>query len=107
VVVVGGASETETVLKAVFERRGATVERRRRGSGDDPATAASPQVIVIDLDAESEDSAPGHWQQAYRVLIGSNLPQTMAAGERFLAKPFHYPELVQVIEDLLDGSHAA
>jgi len=63
---------------------------------------------VIDLDAEFDAaSVTSRWQQSNRVLIGSDLPTTISADERFLAKPFQFPELVKVIEELLDASPAA
>lgn len=108
VLVVGGNSDTETVLKAVFEPRGATVERSRSHQMARQATAKSPNVVVIDLDAEHDAaSVTTRWHQSNRVLIGSDLPDVIAADERFLAKPFQFPELVKVIEELLEVRPAA
>ena len=108
VLVVGGASDTETVLKAVFEPRGATVEHSRGYKIPQRTSGLSPKVVVIDLDAEHDAaSVTSRWQQSNRVLIGSDLPPTISADERFLAKPFQFPELVKVIEELLDASPAA
>lgn len=104
VVVVGGSSDTETVLKAVFEPRGATVHRSK--TVNRPLSGSSSDVVVIDLDAEQGlDGATS--SQSHRVLIGSRLPDAIGDGERFLAKPFHYPELVRMIEELLDAKPAA
>jgi CheY-like chemotaxis protein len=109
VLVVGGASDTETVLKAVLEPRGATVERTRGlPVPSRSAEAASPNVVVIDLDAERDtESVKFRWKESSRVLIGSRLPTFISADERFLEKPFQFPELVQVIEELLDARPAA
>ena len=103
VLVVGGASDTETVLKAVLEPRGLAVDRSRGGS----KRTSSPEIVVIDLDAETEPAPATQWHASGRVLIGSQVPGKIAAHERFLAKPFQFPELVQVIEELLDTPAAA
>lgn len=104
VLVVGGASDTETVLKAVLEPRGMSVERSRGGV----RRTRSPEIVVIDLDVESDPAvAASRWVTSHRILIGSEIPESIADRERFLPKPFHFPELVQVIEELLDTPAAA
>lgn len=105
VLVIGGASDTETVLKAVLEPRGATVERSRSQRVAARTNAdSSPEVVVIDLDAEPEESSSWHrWNQSNRVLIGSAHPVTIGSEERFLSKPFQYPVLVRMIEELLNA----
>lgn len=109
VLVIGGVSDTETVLRAVLEPRGATVERSRSQADlSRSAMSRSPQVVVIDLDTELDaESAAVRWHKSQRVLIGSDLPGSISADERFLAKPFHYPELVKVVEELLNVRPAA
>ena len=104
VLVIGGASDTETVLKAVLEPRGTTVQRSRTHHVVcQPVTTTSPEVVVIDMDAEPEAvSLTDRWRQSHRVLIGTDQPPVIASKERFLSKPFQYPELVQVIEELLN-----
>lgn len=102
VVVVGGASDTETVLKAVFEPRGARVERSRTARR--PAKPSRTDVVVIDLDAH--DDSQSQEPQPYRVLIGSHTPASILSGDRFLSKPFQYPELVRTIEELLNSRPA-
>lgn len=103
VLVVGGASDTETVLKAVLEPRGLAVDRSRGGSN----RTTSPEVVIIDLDAENEPVQSGRWQASGRVLIGSRVPGIIDARDRFLSKPFQFPELVQAIEELLETPVAA
>jgi DNA-binding NtrC family response regulator len=109
VLVIGGASDTDTVLKAVLEPRGATVERRRShcvATRNDASPC--PRVVVIDMDAEPDAvSTTLHWKSSGRVLIGSHEPALVADRERFLAKPFQFPELVRAIEDLLARQPAA
>lgn len=108
VLVVGGVSDTETVLKAVLEPRGTTVEHSRGQRHSSRLKGPSPEVVVIDLDSEQDaDAATSRWQQSNRVLIGSSLPNSISNEDRFLAKPFQFPELVKVIEELLEARPAA
>lgn len=109
VLVIDGSSDTETVLKAVLEPRGTSVGRRRNHRfASRLDTSASPEVVVIDLDAEPDAlQTVSPWQHSPRVLLGSHRPQVTAPSERFLAKPFQYPELVRLIQELLDERAAA
>lgn len=102
VLVFDGLSETEAVLKAVLEPRGAHVERRRSSevsASDDPP----PQVVVLDL-----DDPPGNtcvetaWPDVPRVVLSSRPCSVEQTSAGFLEKPFHYPELVQILQRLLD-----
>lgn len=101
VLVIDGTSDTEAVLKAILEPRGAQVERARstlvHRRADD---LASPHVVVIDLDEASADATASQFGESHRILIGS-VKTTVDKGDRFLSKPFQYPELLQTIEDLL------
>lgn len=108
VLVIDGSSDTETVLKAVLEPRGTSVGRHRNHRLASRLDASSsPEVVVIDLDAEPDAlRMASPWQNSPRVLLGSHRPPVTGHGERFLAKPFQYPELVRLIEELLD-EHAA
>ena len=101
VLVIDGMPDTEAVLRAVLEPRGTQVERKRgvnlrQRDGD----LAAPDVVVIDLDDESANATASHFVESRRILIGS-VETPVDANERFLAKPFQYPELLQTIEDLL------
>lgn len=101
VLVVDGLAETETVLRAVFEPQGARVERRRGStvfSEDSP-----PEVVVVDLDDQSPEAASATvWPHVPRVFLGSAPVHRLENQERFLEKPFHYPELVRLVQSLLD-----
>jgi hypothetical protein len=57
--------------------------------------------VVIDIDQQQDEPSATVSHGANRVLIGSDTPSRIAPEERFLAKPFHYPELVKMIEELL------
>jgi hypothetical protein len=101
VLVIDGTSDTEAVLKAVLEPRGTQVGRTRgtivRRQSDEKS---SPHVVVIDLDEESADATASCFGESHRILIGS-VKTSVGTGDRFLAKPFQYPELLRTIEDLL------
>ena len=101
VLVIDGTSDTEAVLRAVLEPRGTHVERARgtstRHQNDH---VSSPHVVVIDLDEDSADATASRFIESHRILIGSTKTK-VDAGDRFLEKPFQYPELLRTIEDLL------
>ena len=102
ILVVDGISETETVLKAVLEPQGALVERRR--SSDAPlADAVPPRVVIVDGDDQpSAGSADIPWPGVPRVVLGSKYQPMRTGTARFLEKPFHYPELIRLVQSLLD-----
>ena len=111
VLVIDESSDTETVLRAVLEPRGTSVGRHRSQRQASQAVSSShPTVVVIDLDGESESATPlaaSTWQTAPRILLGTHRPAIANPRERFLEKPFQYPELVRVIEELLDSRDVA
>ena len=109
VLVIDESSDTETVLKAVLEPRGTSVGRsRNQRLASQSVLSSRPEVVVIDLDGELDSQFTGAtWQSSPRVLIGTHRPAVANQRERFLEKPFQYPELVRVIQELLDGQDAA
>jgi hypothetical protein len=101
VLVVDGISDTEAVLRAVLEPRGTQVERTRGVMVSRRSEQSnSPHVVVIDLDEESAAQTASCFGDSHRILIGS-VKAPVDERDRFLAKPFQYPELLQTIEDLL------
>ena len=101
VLVIDGASDTEAVLKAVLEPRGAQVERARAGRMSHRSESSPvPQIVVIDLDDASAAASAASFSESHRILIGSH-KTPVEERDRFLAKPFQYPELLRAIEDLL------
>ena len=101
VLVIDGTSDTEAVLKAVLEPRGTQVERTRGTIARRRTDEANvPHVVVIDLDEESADATASCFEESHRILIGS-ATTPVDDRDRFLAKPFQYPELLRAIEDLL------
>lgn len=99
VLVIDGTSDTEAVLKAVLEPRGTQVERTRSPLVE-RRDASVPHVVVIDLDDESANATASCFEESHRILIGS-AKTSVDDRDRFLAKPFQYPELLKAIEDLL------
>lgn len=101
VLVIDGTSDTEAVLKAVLEPRGTQVERTRgihvQKRTDD---SAAPDVVVIDLDEASAAASASQFGDSRRILIGS-IETPVNDQDRFLSKPFQYPDLLRTIEDLL------
>jgi CheY-like chemotaxis protein len=101
VLVVDGISETETVLKAVFEPQGTQVERRRSSDAAD-RNRTPPRVVVVDLDDQSACVAKSDWPHVPRVFLSSTPQATEQGRARFLEKPFHYPELIRLVQSLLE-----
>lgn len=101
VLILDGVSETPDVLKAVFEPRGTSIRRIRGARSIE--SCASPDVVVIDLDEQEDPTYVREaWSSSRQVLISSEMnPAPSSSGSRFLEKPFEYPELVQMIEELL------
>lgn len=101
VLMIDGTSDTEAVLKAVLEPRGTLVERARGSVVRQRAEELSTtRVVVIDMDDESSHTTAAYFGESHRVLIGS-VKTSVNDGDRFLSKPFQYPELLRTIEDLL------
>ena len=101
VLVIDGTSDTEAVLKAVLGPRGTHVERTRgTAARQRPDDANCPHVVVIDLDEEFSFATASCFGESHRILSGS-VKTSVDKGDRFLAKPFQYPELLKTIEDLL------
>jgi hypothetical protein len=101
VLVIDGASDTEAVLKAVLEPRGTQVERTRGPMALRRSDEVNfPHVVVIDVDEVSAAASASRFGESHRILIGS-VQMPVNDRDRFLAKPFQYPELLRTIEDLL------
>uniref|UniRef100_A0A7C4LQ59 Response regulator n=1 Tax=Schlesneria paludicola TaxID=360056 RepID=A0A7C4LQ59_9PLAN len=107
VLVIDGSADTNAVLQAVLEPRGTQVRRARghRLSTD----GTPPDLIVIDLDNSVADSPPSPWHHTPQIVISSQRVDIHESQTRFLEKPFHYPELIRAVEELLAerGSSAA
>ena len=107
VLVMDGLSETEDVLKAVFEPRGLKI-RRVCGTGncESVPTENPPSLIVIHSEElQSRPQEAERFKNVPRVIIGTaDIPEShnRETGEQYLKQPFQYQELIQAIERLLD-----
>ena len=107
VLVMDGLSETEDVLKAVFEPRGLQVHRVCGNGNCEPVQTANPPSLVV-IHSEELQNRPREvkrFKNVPRVIIGTaDLPasQNLADGDYYLKQPFQYQELIQAIERLLD-----
>lgn len=106
--VIEGLSETEEVLKAVLEPRGLHVDRiSARQNGNIPPETPPPSVVVLHTSntPSAEDSTK--WDSVPRVIIGSAKMPAHSHGNstgHYLQNPFHYGELIRVVERLLEKS---
>lgn len=103
VLVIDGQSDTEAVLKAVLEPRGARVDwSRQAAAAPSSELEAPPHVVVIDLDDQPRNSRiDGTSASGGRILIGSHRVNVANSSDLFLEKPFQFPELISAIEGLL------
>ena len=100
VLVLDGLAETETVLRAVLEPRGTRVERCRSFVASEDESP--PEVMVVDLDDQTDERSSEFWPDVPRVILSSVPSNSLERRERFLEKPFHYPDLVRVVQSLLE-----
>jgi len=106
VVVFDGLNETEQVLKAILEPQGCRVNRiRKQHSGDITFADEVPSIVVVHDDDVSHYSTnkPG-WNKVPKIVIGSVKKRPSSNSNEsthFLVQPFHYAELVDSIESLL------
>ncbi|MDP1798350.1 MAG: hypothetical protein Q8K78_12740 [Planctomycetaceae bacterium] len=106
VLLIDGSADTEAVVRAVLEPRGMRVARTRSHGAEMHSTDTAPDVVVLDLD-EIATSTEDTWSETHQVLLGSTRVEVCQPHVRFLEKPFQFPELIQVLEDLLSASRAA
>jgi DNA-binding response OmpR family regulator len=105
VLLVDGAADTDAVLRAVLERRGARVRRTR--SHLLAAQSDRPDVVVIDIDGGSSCETERAFGATPQVVLGSQRVAVDDEHARFLEKPFEFPELIRAVEELLDARPAA
>lgn len=100
---IDGESDTEAVLKAVLEPRGARVDWSRQASAIGSFDRnIPPEVVVIDLDDQPRhDGIRETAASGGRILIGSHRVAVGRTNDLFLEKPFQFPELIRAIEGLL------
>ena len=104
VLVMDGQTETQEVLKTVLEPRGMQVECGTPWPSRLTAETEEPPDLVV-IDAEVQRGSGETWDEVPQVIIGqARIPAAggLATNRRYLSKPFHYAELVRVIEQLLE-----
>ena len=107
VLVMDGLSETEDVLKAVFEPRGLQVHRVCGEKNYESFDKSSPPSLVVihSEKLQSRLQQTERFNNVPRVIIGTtDLPESHVrkTGDHYLKQPFQYQELIQAIERLLD-----
>ena len=107
VLVMDGLSETEDVLKAVFEPRGLQIRRvsGKRDCESDPAANPPSLIVIHSEELQKRPQEAERFNNVPRVIIGTaDLPEpdNRGSGEQYLKQPFQYQELIQAIERLLD-----
>ncbi len=104
VLIVDGPTETEEVLKAVFEPQGLNVGRLS-SRDPDAVPSATPSVVVLHRERAAAEIPLRRWSDVPCVVIGTFLPRTASVPScRCLQEPFQYGELISAIDELL-ASH--
>ena len=113
VLIVEPSAEEREVLRTVLARRGLRIfEADQASAGLELARQHQPDVIVLDLEAESAEAAwpaqfdaasPGH--PASLIVLGkarrhSSLSTGHLPAGQMIDKPYHFAPLVQKIEEL-------
>lgn len=112
IVVFDDLNETTEVLKAVLEPQGCRVNRMNlRNSVDMNVQTEAPSILIV-RDDDSSDSKTKQlgWNQIPKVVIGSVKSTEATQSDqttRFLVQPFHYAELIDSIESLLNQPPSA
>ncbi|MFN0197318.1 MAG: hypothetical protein ACKVT0_11285 [Planctomycetaceae bacterium] len=110
----GGQTETEEVLRAVLEPRGYKISRfSPKGTGEyssdfNPSNGENdispPQLLVVDHDDATVPPCD-RWSGVPRIIIGKmkSRPAEGLAGTRhkLFSHPFEYGELIHAIESML------
>ena len=112
VVIVDGLQETEEVLRAVLEPRGWEVSRLRSRLPHGGNEIPPPRLVVLHDESDADGGHSPHlagrdWAGVPTVIIGSAqlpVPECNAAddGRARLSDPFHYAELIQAVDRLLN-----
>jgi len=114
VLIVDQSKDSREVISAALQRRGVqTLEASGARQGAELARRHHPQVIVLDLEADSADDgqvqaqydAESRDHDARLVVLGraGRYEQTLPK-DRIVPKPYHYAPLIRTIERLLGFS---
>ena len=114
VLIVDESADSREVLSTMLARHGATtIEARRPGQA--AALADLHQLDLIVFDADSDPTAEGTGFDDLTaaadcngtpIVILGTVPRAtnLAPAGQFLAKPYHYRQLIHKIQDLLDAA---
>ena len=114
VLIVDESTEVREVLKTALGRRGVQIfEASRSDHGVALARQHHPDVVVVDLEAETVDAqhlsadfaaaSPHHPPSLVLLGTARRLAGATSAGGEFISKPYHYAPLIRKIESLLAG----
>jgi CheY-like chemotaxis protein len=114
VLIVDESADSREVLSMMLTRHGATtIEARRPAQAVELANPDQVDLIVCDADSDPSEkgaatvglTAAADQSGIPIVILGTvPRPQYLAPGSQFLAKPYHYGQLLHKIEDLLDAA---
>jgi DNA-binding response OmpR family regulator len=112
VLIVDSSEETREVLETALAQRGVrTLSASRPAAGLALAEEHRPDVIVLDLEADSPSRALAErfaeqtqGRAASLVFLGSASRQLDCPSGEFVRKPYHYGPLISKIEALLAES---
>jgi DNA-binding response OmpR family regulator len=110
VLIVDDHEDAREVLRTALARRGVkTLEAARVDAGLSLARQYRPDVIVLSMESEYDDSALRGELEAQsraadtRLILLGKMPRRAShePADEFIAKPYHYAPLVRKIEELL------
>lgn len=111
ILVVEPSEETREVLRAAFELRGLQLlEAREAGRGLEMARQLHPDLIVLDLQADTAETdqvssdfeAESNREQIPLVVLGKARRRSDSGStSEYVAKPYHYAPLIRRIEELI------
>lgn len=114
VLIVDESADSREVLSTLLARHGATtIEARRPGQAIQLANLHQVDLIVFDADSDPTDQGTGiddltaaADRKGTPIVILGTVPRAnyLAPTGQFLAKPYHYRQLIHKIEDLLDAA---
>jgi DNA-binding NtrC family response regulator len=117
VLIVDDSEDSREVLRTALQRLGVqTFEATEARQGVRLAHQHHPQVIVLDLEAESAEDegvrleldAQSRGDDGYLVVLGRSISyEETLPKDCIVPKPYHYGPLVRTIERLLSSSRSS
>ncbi len=100
VLIIDGPTETEEVVRAIFEPRGLQVGRM---DSTEPHAAEPQQPTVLVLHSHRQPT-PNRWAHVPCIVIGRFSPAGRShTPSRCLSDPYDYADLIAAIDELLVG----